>query len=210
MARVGGTILILMGVERIATIVERLLAAGLDPDTPAAAVTWGTRPQQRSIRCWPRRPPRPAGHGPAVLVIGRAAARPTSWGGSSGLPLGRRIVATCTWHPGVAAVPPAAELGAEPIELRPSPSSRSRCPAPAVADLAAGAYDWVVLTVAQRRRAVPRRRAPTAGPSGPRSPPSGPGTAAALAARRIVADVVPDRFVAEALSRRYAARAPAG
>ena len=36
-ARVGGTIIVLMGVGRIAKICERIIAAGRDPDTPAAA-----------------------------------------------------------------------------------------------------------------------------------------------------------------------------
>jgi uroporphyrinogen III methyltransferase/synthase len=49
-ARVGGTIVILMGVARWPAIAERLLAGGLGPDTPAVAVQWGTRPEQRSVR----------------------------------------------------------------------------------------------------------------------------------------------------------------
>ncbi|MGI8709821.1 MAG: uroporphyrinogen-III C-methyltransferase, partial [Acidimicrobiales bacterium] len=50
MARTGGTIIILMGVERWAGISERLIGAGLDGDTPAAAVRWGTRPGQQTTR----------------------------------------------------------------------------------------------------------------------------------------------------------------
>ncbi|MGV3758605.1 MAG: uroporphyrinogen-III C-methyltransferase, partial [Actinomycetota bacterium] len=49
-ARVGGTIVILMGVARLGRIAERLMAAGRAPDTPAAAVRWGTRPEQHTIR----------------------------------------------------------------------------------------------------------------------------------------------------------------
>jgi uroporphyrinogen III methyltransferase/synthase len=49
-ARLGGTIVVLMGVARIARIAERLQAGGLPADTPVAAVTWGTRPEQRTVR----------------------------------------------------------------------------------------------------------------------------------------------------------------
>src|SRR5207302_5456767 len=49
-ARVGGTIVILMGVATRATIAERLMAGGLASDTPVAAVRWGTRPDQRTVR----------------------------------------------------------------------------------------------------------------------------------------------------------------
>ena len=50
LARVGGTIVILMGVRRWPAIAERLIAAGRSPDTPAAAVRWGTRPNQQTTR----------------------------------------------------------------------------------------------------------------------------------------------------------------
>ena len=43
LARVGGTIVILMGVANLDRITDRLLAGGLPPDTPAAAIRWGTR-----------------------------------------------------------------------------------------------------------------------------------------------------------------------
>ncbi len=50
-ARLGGTIVILMGVGRLPKIVERLLGRRSGPDdTPAAAVRWGTRPEQHTVR----------------------------------------------------------------------------------------------------------------------------------------------------------------
>ena len=49
-ARVGGTIVILMGVATRAAIAERLMAGGLAGETPVAAVRWGTRPEQRTVR----------------------------------------------------------------------------------------------------------------------------------------------------------------
>lgn len=48
-ARLGGTIVILMGVNQLPNILQRLLDAGLSPDTPAAIIEWGTTPFQRVI-----------------------------------------------------------------------------------------------------------------------------------------------------------------
>src|SRR3954467_8980937 len=39
-ARVGGTIVVLMGVARIAQIAQRLMAGGLAAETPVASITW--------------------------------------------------------------------------------------------------------------------------------------------------------------------------
>jgi uroporphyrin-III C-methyltransferase len=44
-----GTLVILMGLERLAAICERLLAGGRVPDTPAAAIASGTTPDQRVV-----------------------------------------------------------------------------------------------------------------------------------------------------------------
>ena len=49
-AHTGGTLVILMGVGRWDAIADRLLGAGLAPETPAAAVRWGTRPTQHTTR----------------------------------------------------------------------------------------------------------------------------------------------------------------
>lgn len=47
--RGGTTLVIYMGMKRLASIVTDLLNAGMAPDTPAAAVQQGTMPQQRHI-----------------------------------------------------------------------------------------------------------------------------------------------------------------
>lgn len=49
-ARVGGTIVVLTGRGRIRRIAQRLLAGGLAPDTPVAAIAAGSRPEQRVLR----------------------------------------------------------------------------------------------------------------------------------------------------------------
>ena len=47
LARLGGTIVILMGVKQLPRISARLMAEGLDSETPAATIEWGTLPRQR-------------------------------------------------------------------------------------------------------------------------------------------------------------------
>jgi uroporphyrin-III C-methyltransferase len=49
LAMSGSTLVILMGVETLSHITQRLLAGGLHPDTPAAVIQQGTVPQQRVI-----------------------------------------------------------------------------------------------------------------------------------------------------------------
>ncbi len=74
LARLGTTLVILMGAARCRQIAERLLAAGMDPETPAAVVTDATGPDQRE---W-RGPLREIGQvpvpNPSVIVIGAVAA----------------------------------------------------------------------------------------------------------------------------------------
>lgn len=85
-ARTGGTIVILMGVERWPRIAERLLAAGRSPDTPAAAVRWGTRPEQHAIRATLATLGDHALAPPSVIVVGAVAAEALEWATALGSP----------------------------------------------------------------------------------------------------------------------------
>lgn len=49
LAKIGGTIVILMGVKRLPEIVAQLIQHGLDGETPAATIEWGTVRHQRSF-----------------------------------------------------------------------------------------------------------------------------------------------------------------
>lgn len=49
-ARVGGTVVVLTGRGRIRRIAARLMAGGLVPDTPVAAISAGSRPEQQVLR----------------------------------------------------------------------------------------------------------------------------------------------------------------
>lgn len=68
------TVVVLMGAARIRDVCARLLEAGRDPGTPAAAVRWGTTDRQREVFAPLRELPEAfaeAGLGPpAVIVVG--------------------------------------------------------------------------------------------------------------------------------------------
>lgn len=50
LAKVGGTVVVVMGVRHVAAITATLIDAGLPSDTPAVAVMEGTTASQRSVR----------------------------------------------------------------------------------------------------------------------------------------------------------------
>ena len=199
-ARVGGTIVILMGVGRIRAICERLVAAGRSPDTPAAAVTWGTRPEQTTVRATLGTLADQPLRSPATIVIGAVAGLDLAWFERRPL-FGRTVVVTRARAQASSMVARLRDLGADVVEL---PAIRITDPADggaaldaAVAELAS--YDWVVVTSPNgaRRLLDACRDARAFGAA--KVAAIGPGTAAALAESNIVADLVPERFVAEGL-----------
>jgi uroporphyrin-III C-methyltransferase len=77
LARLGTTLVVLMGASRAAAIAERLLDAGMDPTTPVAAVQSATTVAQRTLRTRLADLADPeldlSVVAPAVLVIGTVA-----------------------------------------------------------------------------------------------------------------------------------------
>ena len=205
-ARVGGTIVILMGVARIGRIAAALMAAGRSPDTPVAAVHWGTRPEQHTVRATLATIGEEVLHPPSTIVVGDVAACDLAWFESRPL-FGRRIVVTRARAQASELVDRLASLGAATVEVPAieigDPDDGGAALAAAVERLAAGAYGWLVLTSpngARRLLAALRdagRDARALG--GVRLAAIGPGTADVLAAANLVPDLVPPRFVAESL-----------
>ena len=74
LAKVGGTIVVLMGVSERATIARELMAGGLSPDTPVAAVHAATTDREAVTRCPLGDLPELAVESPATIVIGPVAA----------------------------------------------------------------------------------------------------------------------------------------
>ncbi len=199
-ARVGGTIVVLMGVGRIRAIADRLMAGGLSPDTPAASVQWGTRPEQRTIRATLATLADQPLASPSTIVIGEVAGVDLSWFESRPL-FGKRVVVTRARAQASELVVALEAAGASTVELAAIEITDPADGGGALRAAAAGvgAYDWVVLTSingANRFLDELRDARQLAGVS---VAAIGPGTAAALATRNIVADLVPEQFVAESL-----------
>ncbi|HEU4840295.1 MAG TPA: uroporphyrinogen-III C-methyltransferase [Ilumatobacteraceae bacterium] len=73
LARVGGTVVVLMGVAQRATIAAELISGGLDPATPVAAVRSATTLDQVVTRCRLDELATAVVTAPAVIVIGAVA-----------------------------------------------------------------------------------------------------------------------------------------
>ncbi|MCZ7525345.1 MAG: uroporphyrinogen-III C-methyltransferase [Acidimicrobiia bacterium] len=85
LARVGGTLVILMGVARRAEIAARLVGGGLPGRTPVAAVRWGTRDDQMVWRTTLAELGAAPVEGPATIVVGEVAALDLTWFRPAGL-----------------------------------------------------------------------------------------------------------------------------
>jgi uroporphyrinogen III methyltransferase/synthase len=209
LARFPGTLVLYMGVKNLPLIAERLAVAGRDPAEPAAAVERGTQPGQRSVVSTLGELPGAVAEAglsaPAILVFGAVAARSETIAWLERRPLhGRRVVVTRARAQASGLAATLRSLGAEVVELpaiRIEPLLDTDAVRDAVTDL--HAYALVCLTspngvrllfeamAGQGRDARALANATVAA--------IGPGTAAALAERGVIADIVPDRFVAEAL-----------
>ena len=117
-AQVGGTIVILMGVARIARIAEELIAGGLDARHAGGGRALG-HPTRAGDRAGDARAPSPTQPlaTPSVIVVGEVAAVDLAWFERRPL-FGRRVVVTRTRQQASALSPSA--------RATPGPS-RSRC-----------------------------------------------------------------------------------
>jgi uroporphyrinogen III methyltransferase / synthase len=203
-ARVGGTVAVLMGVAKREEIARRLMAGGLPPETPVAAVTWGTRPEQRTVRTTLGRLAATAIESPAVLVVGAVATLELPWYESRPL-FGKRIVVTRAREQASGLVERLHELGAATVELPVIEIAEPADGGAALRDAAGrvGDYDWVAFTsanaVVRFFAALASVGGDTRALGGRRVAAIGPGTAEALARAGVRADLVPERFVAESL-----------
>ena len=199
-ARVGGTIVVLMGVAVRAHIAERLQAGGLAGDTPVAVVRWGTRPEQQTVRTTLAGLGAADVQSPAVIVVGAVAGLDLRWYEDRPL-LGRRVVVTRarTQSSGLAAE--LAALGAAVLELPTIEIADAADGGTALAEAAgrAATYDWVVFTSVNAVERFTAHLRDARGFGTARVAAVGSSTADALLVAGIVADLVPERFVSEAL-----------
>jgi uroporphyrinogen III methyltransferase / synthase len=198
LARAGGTLVILMGAGRVAEIAKALIAGGRDEHTPVAAVRFGTRPDQRTVRATLGTIADAGVQSPSAIVVGDVAALDFAWFERRPL-FGRTVVVTRAREQASELSTRLGALGANVVEL---PAIQVVPVDFAVPDLET--FAWIVFTSANgvdaffdRGLAPARRDARALAPV--RIAAIGPGTAAALARRGLRADLVPERFVAESM-----------
>ncbi|HEU4599536.1 MAG TPA: uroporphyrinogen-III C-methyltransferase, partial [Solirubrobacterales bacterium] len=209
LARFPGTLVFYMGVKRLAENAAALIEAGRDPQEPAAAIERGTWSGQRTVEATlvtiAAAVEREDVKAPTLIVIGEVASRRDRLAWLERRPLhGRRVVVTRARAQVSGLATALRELGAEVVEL-PAIRVEPRIESPEVQEAIAklGDYDLVCLTSPNGVRLLFEAMA-SAGLdaralAGATVAAIGPGTARALAERGILADVVPNRFVAEAL-----------
>lgn len=216
LAKVPHTLIVLMGMGRLPAIAERLIAAGRPADQPAAAIQWGTTPRQRSVVATlgtlPQRVQDEGLGNPAILVFGDVVSREPGLARAGRGPLAGKTVVVTRARAQASDLRGALELmGARVIELpviRIEPITGSPELDAALGDLAA--YDVIVVTSANGVDQLAARMAERGLDARSLRPDQtvvaiGPATAAALAAHGVRADLVPDRFVGEAVLEALAA-----
>ncbi len=203
LAAFPGTLVVYMGVRQLGTIAQLLIEGGRSEHEPAALVRRATLPDQRTLRATlgtiAELAEREQITAPAIAMVGPVAALHERLAWFEQRPLfGFGVVVTRARAQAGGLVAALRALGARAIE---APVIRIRAldgPAP---DLQR--YDLVCLTSPNGVEAL-FARLDGAGLdaralAGARVAAIGPGTAAALRARGVISDVVPERFVAEGL-----------
>jgi uroporphyrinogen III methyltransferase/synthase len=208
-ARERGTLVLLMATAHLHDIAARLLAAGMAPQTPAAAIAHGTGASQRTLaatlatiaqRCADAQVAPPA-----IIVIGQAASLRQKLAWFERRPLfGRRIIITRARTASAAFARALRELGAEAIEL---PTIETVPPDDytgldgAIAQL--GSYNWIIFTAATGVDALIARLADTGHDVREMAAASiaaiGPATTARLRNYGLRAAAVPSEYRAEAI-----------
>jgi uroporphyrinogen III methyltransferase/synthase len=209
LARLGGTLVFLMGIRHLEAILERLLANGLDPATPAALVERGTLGTQRTVAATvgmlAARAREAAVRAPAVLVVGKVVElrAEVAWLNDRPL-LGRRIVVTRPRDQAPELARLFEERGAEVLVAPTIVLAEPADPAPLErAAATAETYEWICFTSANGVRAFFARFAAQGRDvrvlAGCRFAAIGPETAAALERLLLRPAVVASEFRAEGL-----------
>jgi len=220
LARQRGTIVLYMSALQLEANLQSLVAAGLSPATPAAAIRWGTTPRQRvligTVATLPGLAAEARLRPPALVVIGDVVRLAGDLAWFERRPLfGRRIVVT---RPRAQARAFAALLEAQGAEVVSLPTIAPMPPesfAPIDAALArVPQYQWLVLTSPHgvevffdRMRALGRDLRELAGVA---IAAIGPATAAGVAARGLNVAVTPAEYRAEAVAEVLVAAGVAG
>ncbi|MFN2475364.1 MAG: uroporphyrinogen-III C-methyltransferase [Chthoniobacterales bacterium] len=152
LAKLGGTQVMLMGVERLATIAAEMRANGVRGDLPVALIRWATTARQETLvgtlENIAQRVEERGFSAPAVAVFGDVVSLREELNWFDNRPLaGKRIVVTRTRTQAGALTTQLTQLGADVLELptiRIEPPTDLRAFAELVQD--SHAYDWIIFT----------------------------------------------------------------
>jgi uroporphyrinogen III methyltransferase/synthase len=152
LAKLGGTQVMLMGVERIGAIAREMMTNGMRKDLPVALIRWATTGRQETLvgtlETIAERVAAQEFAAPAIAVFGEVVTLRDELNWFEDRPLsGKRIVVTRTRKQAGALTEKLRGLGADVIELptiRIEPPTDLRAFAELVQD--AHAYDWIVFT----------------------------------------------------------------
>ena len=203
LARFPGTLVIYMGVRRLGAIAERLIAGGRDPFEPAALVERGTLPEQRvatgTLGTIAAEGAAAGIRAPALAVFGAVAGLRERLQWFERRPLaGLRVAVTRARMQASGLSARLRGLGASVIEAPAIRIVSLDGPAPEI-----GRYDLVCVSSPNGVRLLFERLGAAGldarALAGARVAAIGPGTATALREHGVIADVVPERFLAEGL-----------
>jgi uroporphyrinogen III methyltransferase/synthase len=216
LAKLGGTQVMLMGVERIESIAREMVANGMRRDLPVALIRWATTGRQETLvgtlENIAERVTASGFSAPAVAVFGDVVALREQLNWFEDRPLsGKRIVVTRTRTQAGVLSEQLRALGADVIELptiRIEPPSDLRAFAELVQD--AHAYDWIVFTSPNGVTAFfdlfYKLYNDAREIGGARIAAIGAATAQRIKEFRLHVDLQPEEFVAEALVREFRKR----
>jgi uroporphyrinogen III methyltransferase/synthase len=214
LASSGSTLVFLMGVKQLPNITRNLIDAGLDPETPAALVRWGSTPLQETVEGRLSDIARNAAElgikPPAVLVVGTVVGLrdKLSWYESRPL-FGVSVLVTRAAEQAGRLSRMLRELGALPLELPVIAFEEPGDTAPMDACIHnLGDYKWLVFTSANGVRWFLKRAYELGGDirslAGPEVVAIGPATKRELEERGIKVEGIPSNYIAEGLVEYFA------
>lgn len=223
LARSASTLVFVMGMKNLPDIAENLMAAGMDPTTPAALVHRATTARHRSLVSTlaelPAAAVREGFTNPSVIVVGGVVSLHDKLNWFERKPLlGKGVVVTRAREQASGLAAQLTELGADVVQfptiaIRPL-EDYSELDTIVAAIAEGDAYHWLIFTSVNGVRFFWRRLLRAGWDArilgGVRVAAIGPATAAALRERGIVPDFVPDRYVAESVAQGLLERGVAG
>jgi uroporphyrinogen III methyltransferase/synthase len=213
LTELGGTQVMLMGVERIETIAREMIAKGARKDLPVALIRWATTGRHKTLvgtlENIAQRVAEENFAAPAIAVFGDVVSLRAELNWFEDRPLfGKRIVVTRTRAQAGVLTEQLRNLGADVIELptiRIEPPTDVRAFAELVQD--AHGYDWIVFTSPNGVNAffdLFYKLYDDAREIGPaRIAAIGPATAQRIKDFHLHVDLQPEEFVAESLAREF-------